>query len=138
MVSIILLLLINSCGGLFLENRFAKSRDWLYFGKYSGDFDKECRKQDGIKPYNNGVQPSRTCGSYQRYLCRINITCKKYQDLEERRRCEWDARNYWINSRILDAKTREVLEPIQATKEICEAQKAKCNSSPKNDKSCLR
>ena len=127
-----------SCGGLFLKNRFAKSRDRLYFGEYSGDFDKECKdyknpNQDffgyGLTVYKNGTSASRACIHYQEYLCRINITCKKYSDEKERERCNFDAANYWLPD--WDSAHNNLEKKVEISKKVCEASALKNNQPQK-------
>ncbi|MES2961706.1 MAG: hypothetical protein V4694_04920 [Pseudomonadota bacterium] len=143
-----LLISLISCDEFFLKNRFAKSEDWFYFGEYSGDFDKECRERhigeniDKVsyagkaKPYKNGVHMTRACANYDGYLCRINITCKKYSDEQERKRCELDAGNHWLPN--WENAHNNLKNKVEISKKVCEAQANKCNSAPKGDRSCLK
>lgn len=140
----IMLLLLISCSGLFSKNRFSKSENLFYFGEYSGDFDKECRDYKNPNPkffglgltyYSNGVKASKACTNYQEYLCRINITCKKYPTEQERKKCEFEAGAYWLPDWVNANNNLE--KRAEISRKVCRAQAAKCSSSSKDDYSCL-
>jgi len=148
-LSLILILSLTSCwpiAYLFSKepNRFfLNSQPFTYFGKYSGygDYAKECRNLNPPHPdyffrYKNNVEPSRTCASYQRYLCHTNITCKKHQDKEERRKCELDAESYFLKS--WQNKEGNFIDRVDATKRYCDRIKKQCDAAPKDDYSCRR
>ena len=97
-----------------------------YYGKLGGH----------AKRYDNGVNPSRTCVHYQEYLCHTNITCKKHQDKEERRKCELDAESYFLKS--WQNKEGNFIDRVDATKRYCDRIKKQCDAAPKDDYSCRR
>ena len=73
--------------------------------------------------YENGVRPSRTCDSYRYYTCHISHYCNGDKQ------CESEAAVWWLKP-WRDLKTRELLDPIVATKEICDKEQQR-NSSQK-------
>lgn len=146
LVIIVLITSLTGCGGLLLRNRFAKSEDFLYFGKYSGSYDKICKERnikDGAKnryegkatPYKNSVKMPRVCSDYDAYLCRINITCIQHSEINERKACENDAKNYWIKQ--WTDKNGKKVDSVIATKNYCDRIKSQCDVASIGDRSCL-
>jgi len=148
-LNLLLILSLTSCWPILYifdgePNRFfLNSQPFTYFGEYSGygDYAKECRNLDPPHPdyffrYKNNVEPSRTCANYQEYLCNINITCQKHQDKEERRKCELDAKGYFLGSDWTYKSKR--INSVNWHKTYCNRIKKQCDSAPKNDYTCRK
>ena len=86
-LGIISLLILVGC------NRFDKN-SWLASFGYNAD---ECEIRDRThhsKYYSNGMQPSRSCIHYRRFMCRIERICVGKTEIENEA-CRQEARNYW-------------------------------------------
>ncbi len=126
---IVVSIFLTGCAPYFSENRFERNgvRNTFSFG-FAGynnyDFCKQ-RVPNFNAPYKNGVNPRRTCTSYQYYTCHISHYCNGDKQ------CEMDAANYWLKP-WHDIKTGKLLDRVTATKEICEAEE-KRNSIGKSE-----
>jgi len=120
--------LIFGCSG----NKFKDSDliNSFTFGFFGYDDSKCIQKYEPqfLKAYPNGKYPSRICSRYQRYTCHVNHYCPNLPTSSERKKCEQDANDYWLRP-WRDAKTKELLNKVTATKEICDSESSK-NTQP--------
>lgn len=115
-------------------NRFKKSEQLFgfTFGLF-GSANLDCEKKydpNWLKPYANGIYPSRICTRYRHYTCHVTHYCPNLPTESERKKCEQDANDYWLKP-WRDLKTGKLLDRVSATKEICESEYSKNNQSNK-------
>lgn len=122
-VFIVIFLLLQSCSG----NRFKDAHDTkvFSFGLRGHDAFSFCKENDPefMSAYPNGKYPGKVCTRYRTYTCHVNNYCNGDKQ------CERDAAQYWLKP-WRDATTKELLEPIVATREICDKEQQR-NSTQK-------
>lgn len=125
---ILCLLMGFGCSG----NRF-KNNEQLYGFTFSllGSSNLECQKNNDpnwLKPYDNGLNPSRTCARYKHYTCHISHYCKGDK------KCEEEAAQYWTP--MWQGTENDLEQRVSITKRSCEIEAKNCNSGLKNDTRC--
>lgn len=131
-------LLAFGCSGNRFKN-YGMINDFTFFtyGLLGGHDDfKFCNKIDPkfIDPYPNGINPSRICIRYQYYTCHIIHYCPNLPTEPERKKCEYDAAQYWTP--LWDNAHGDLEKRVSITKKVCDTEEKNCNSGLKNDVRC--